>query len=49
MENVGIFYGHLEFFMATWYILWSFGIVVMICYIFHRFGVMCQEKSDNPG
>jgi hypothetical protein len=26
MENVGIFYEILEYFMAIWYILWQFGI-----------------------
>jgi hypothetical protein len=27
MENVGIFYGHLVYFTAIWYILWTFGIL----------------------
>jgi hypothetical protein len=27
MSNVGIFYDHLEYFMAIWYNLWPFGIV----------------------
>jgi hypothetical protein len=31
-----------------WYILWSFGNVVVIWYIFPRFGKLCQEKSGNP-
>jgi hypothetical protein len=48
MENTGIFYGHLEFFTAIWYILWPFGNVVAIWYIFPRFGILCQEKSGNP-
>jgi hypothetical protein len=26
MENIGIFYGHLVYFTAIWYILWIFGI-----------------------
>jgi hypothetical protein len=26
VEDVGIFYGHLVYFMAIWYILWPFGI-----------------------
>jgi hypothetical protein len=26
MENVGIFYGHLVYFMTIWYILRSFGL-----------------------
>jgi hypothetical protein len=26
MENVAIFYGHLEYFTTVWYIIWHFGI-----------------------
>jgi hypothetical protein len=26
MEGAGIFYGHLVYFVAIWYILWLFGI-----------------------
>jgi hypothetical protein len=48
MENAGIFYGHLEYFTVIWYILWPFGNVVVIWYIFPRFGLLCQEKSGNP-
>jgi hypothetical protein len=35
------FYGHLVF-------LWSFGNVVVIWFIFPRFGMFCEEKSGNP-
>jgi hypothetical protein len=49
MENAGIFYGHLEYFTVVWYILWPFGNVVVIWYIFPRLGILCQEKSGNPG
>jgi hypothetical protein len=45
LENVDIFYAHLELFadirdifMTIWYILCSFG-----------FGIMYEEKSGNPG
>jgi hypothetical protein len=38
MENDGIFYGHLEYFTVSWYILWPFDKVVVIWYIFPRFG-----------
>jgi hypothetical protein len=24
MEDIGLFYGHLEYFVVIWYILWSF-------------------------
>jgi hypothetical protein len=44
MEDVGIFYVHLGYFTAIWYILWSFGIFyghlvyfVVIWYIFPVF------------
>jgi hypothetical protein len=30
MVNVGVLYGHLEYFTAIWYILWPFGNVVVI-------------------
>jgi hypothetical protein len=49
MENVGTAYGHFEHFTANWYALWAFGNVLIIWYIFHRFGILCQEKSGNPG
>jgi hypothetical protein len=45
MENVGIlfgiFYGNLVYFTAI-------VNVVVIWYIFPRFGILCQEKSGNP-
>jgi hypothetical protein len=34
--------------MAIWYILWPFGNVAVIWYIFLRFGKLCQEKSGSP-
>jgi hypothetical protein len=49
MVNFGILYAHLEYVMAIWYILWSFGNSVVIWYIFQRFGILYQEKSGNPG
>jgi hypothetical protein len=48
MENVGMFYGHLEYIMALWCILWPFGYLVVIWYIFPRFGILRQGKSGNP-
>jgi hypothetical protein len=43
MENVCIFYDHLEYFMAIWYNLCSFGILFpfLVC--------LDQEQSGNPG
>jgi hypothetical protein len=40
LRQLGIFYGHLVYFVAIWYILWPFGI-------FFRFGMSNQEKSGN--
>jgi hypothetical protein len=48
MENAGIFYGRLEYFTVIWCILWPFGNVLVIWYIFTRFGILCQETSGSP-
>jgi beta-lactamase regulating signal transducer with metallopeptidase domain len=48
MEKVGLFLGHLKYITAILYILWPFGNLVAILYIFLRFGTLCQEKSGNP-
>jgi hypothetical protein len=44
----GICYGHLVYVMAIWYMLWPFGNLVVLWYIFPRFGILCLEKSGNP-
>jgi hypothetical protein len=46
--SVHIFYNHLEHFTATRNTLWSLCHAVIILYLFHRFGILCQEKSGNP-
>jgi hypothetical protein len=46
MEDVGIFYRHLDAFTVLCYMLWTFGIVRGN---FSRFGILYQEKSGNPG
>jgi hypothetical protein len=46
---VCIFYGHLEYLTAIGYMLRPFGNFLDIWYIFPRFGILCQEKSGNPG
>jgi hypothetical protein len=48
MEDVGIFYGHLVYFTAIWYMLLPFVYFVVFWYIFPRFGMFYQEKSGNP-
>jgi hypothetical protein len=42
-----IYFGHLEYIMGLWNILWPFGNLVW--YIFPRLGILCKEKSGNPG
>jgi hypothetical protein len=44
MKKVGIFYCHLEYATATWYILWPFGNLVAIWYISSRFGILNPEN-----
>jgi hypothetical protein len=48
LENADIFYGHLEYFIDIWDILYPFVTFVFIWYIFSSFGIMHQEKSGNP-
>jgi hypothetical protein len=48
MENVGIFYDHFEYSTALWYILWPFGNLVVIRYIFPALVCLDHEKSGNP-
>jgi hypothetical protein len=56
LPPLGIFCGHLAYFVVIWYILWSFVIFcshllyfVNIWYNVSRFGMLYQEKSGNPG
>jgi hypothetical protein len=53
LENFNIFYGHLEYFTDIWDILWPFGTfwvhLVYIHMYFPHFGIVCREKSGNPG
>jgi hypothetical protein len=48
MENLGIFYDHLVFLRPLEICYGHLVYFVVICYIFHRFGIMKQEKSGNP-
>jgi hypothetical protein len=43
------FYDHLEYFTATWYNVWSFGVVCG--HLVYSYVLVCldQEKSGNPG
>jgi hypothetical protein len=45
MEMLECFFGHLEHFTAIWYILWPIGNLVVIWYIFPRFGILCLFSS----
>jgi hypothetical protein len=44
----GIFYGHLEYFMAIWYNLLPFGIVCGYLVYFSRFGAFGPRKIWQP-
>jgi hypothetical protein len=48
MEDVGIFYGHLVYFVVMWYILLSLGKFCGYLVYFFLFGIFYQEKSGNP-
>jgi hypothetical protein len=48
MENVVIFYHHLEYFSVSWYNLWPFGIVCGHLIFFPVLVCLGQEKSGNP-
>jgi hypothetical protein len=48
MKDAGKFNGHLVYFTSISYILWTFGIFVVIFVYFSSFGMLCQEKSGNP-
>jgi hypothetical protein len=51
VENVVIFYDHLEYFTAIWYNIWPFGKVCGIFGLVYFSVLVCldQEKSGNPG
>jgi hypothetical protein len=48
MANVGLFYDHLEYFMAIWYNFWPLGIVCGQLLYFSNLECLGQEKSGNP-
>jgi hypothetical protein len=48
MENVGIFYDHLVYFMAIGNTLWPIGIFCGHLVYFPCFGMLYEEKSGNP-
>jgi hypothetical protein len=44
----GIFYGHLAYFMAIWYILWNFGVFfpVLVCCVKKNLAALFEMHSD---
>jgi hypothetical protein len=48
IENVGIFYGHWQYFTAIWYILWPLGNVVVILYSYPSFWYIVFRKIWQP-
>jgi hypothetical protein len=49
LKDVDVFYGHLEYFTDILDFYDHLLHFVLIWYIFSVFGIMCQEKSGNPG
>jgi hypothetical protein len=49
MVNVGIFYDHLEYFMAICYNFWPFGIVCGHLLYFSNLVCLDKETSGSPG
>jgi hypothetical protein len=48
MENVSIFYAHLQYITAIWYALWPFRNFLAVWNIVPGIGKLCQVKSGNP-
>jgi hypothetical protein len=49
MEDVGIFYGQLVYFTYSHLIFYGHVVYfLVIWYTFPNFGIVYQEKSDNP-
>jgi hypothetical protein len=48
MENVVIFYDHLEYILVIWYKLWPFGIVCGHLVYFLRLGMFWPRKMWQP-
>jgi hypothetical protein len=50
MEIVGIFYVHVEYITAIWYILWSLGNFVIIwCIVSRKIWQPCWGVNQRPG
>jgi hypothetical protein len=49
VENVDTIHSHLEYFTDIWDILGPFGTFYSHWVHFPGFGILCQEKSGNPG
>jgi hypothetical protein len=48
MEEVGVFYGHLVYFIIFGIFYGHLVYFVVIWYIYPRFGMLYHEKSGNP-
>jgi hypothetical protein len=48
MEDVGIFYGHLVYFTAIWYISWPFGVFYFYLVYFSLFWYVVPRKIWQP-
>jgi hypothetical protein len=47
LENAGSFYGHLEYIMTNWYIIWQFVNLVFLVY-FSPFCYIVSRKIWQP-
>jgi hypothetical protein len=49
LENIDIFNGRYEYFTGIWDIFYHFVHFMSFGTFYSGFGIMCQEKSGNPG
>jgi hypothetical protein len=47
MKKDGIFFGHLKYITAIWYIFWPFGNLLAVWHLFSHFGICmyCVKKN----
>jgi hypothetical protein len=48
MEVIGLFYGHLVYFTAIWYILWPLGLCYYYLAHFSKFWIVFPRKIWQP-
>jgi hypothetical protein len=48
MENIGLFYGHMVYFIAIWYIFWPFAILYGYLVYISPFWYVVPQKIWQP-